>query len=124
MLQILHRNHPGFESVQTTFEEFALAAAAANQKFGSIIALYGAATYFDKASYPAIQQLLAEGGNYFLMFYRPGYYPKHIYTADDIAQIQARQDYSEIVAAFKNKYLFSKYLVATNLHLVLEKFDH
>lgn len=123
MLQKLHQAHPGFSSVESTFESFADIALAQRQKYGSILALYGAATYFDVSSYGKIQALLGSGGNYFLMFYRPGYYPQHIYSDEDIAAIREKQNYRAIAASFDKKYLFSKYLVATNLELPLQEFD-
>jgi hypothetical protein len=123
MLQKLHQSHPGYSSVETTFENFAEQAVSAKQEYGSILALYGAATYFDVESYKNVEQLLAPGGNYFLMFYRPGYYPAHIYGESEIAALRSRQNFEAIYAAFDNKYLFSKYLVATNLELPLEKFQ-
>ncbi len=123
MLQKLHQAHPGYSSVETTFEKFAEQAVSNHQKYGSILALYGAATYFHVESYQFVEQLLMPGGNYFLMFYRPGYYPEHIYSESEIAAISSRQNFEAIYEAFENKYLFSKYLVATNLDLPLENFQ-
>ncbi|MEY4989138.1 MAG: hypothetical protein RI933_771 [Actinomycetota bacterium] len=123
MLKRFFESHPGYEARQSTYEEFAPQALAESKKFGSIIALYGAATYFEVNSYQNIEKLLQPGGNYFLMFYRPGYYPEHIYTTEDIENIKKKQDFGAIAAAFENKYIFSKYLVATNLKLGLEEFS-
>lgn len=123
MLKRLRESHPGYLSEQKTFEEYAPAAIAENKKFGSILALYGAATYFDIESYENVERLMNPDGNYFLMFYRPGYYPEHLYSAEEIDLIKSKQNYAAISVAFENKYLFSKYLVATNLQLDLEVFQ-
>lgn len=53
----------------------------ANGKYDSIICLFGSASYIHPPFIPRIEQMLTQGGRYFLMFFKPGYQPvTHIKT--------------------------------------------
>ena len=113
MLTKLQAKFPGYVTVNSTFEEW-------NQvdkdsKFDSIIGLFGAPAYFAKESYSEVLARLTPKGHYFLMFYKPGYFPAHIYTAEDIAAAKARIDYDLINSTFETTFIFTNYLVATNI---------
>jgi SAM-dependent methyltransferase len=113
MLTKLQAKFPGYVTVTSTFEEW-------NQvdkdsKFDSIIGLFGAPAYFAKESYSEVLARLTPKGHYFLMFYKPGYFPAHIYTAEDIAAAKARIDYDLINSTFETTFIFTNYLVATNI---------
>jgi hypothetical protein len=49
------------------------------------------------------------------MFYKPGYFPAHIYTEEDIAAAKARIDFDLINSTFETTFVFTNYLVATNI---------
>jgi len=104
---------PGYSLVQSTFEEWDKAQPEA--KYATILALYGAPSYFDKESYARVLERLSPKGHYFLMFYKPGYFPAHIYTPEDIEAAKERIDYDLINSTFENTYIFTSYLVATNI---------
>ena len=113
MLTKLQAKFPGYVTVNSTFEEW-------NQvdkdsKFDSIIGLFGAPAYFAKESYSEVLARLTPKGHYFLMFYKPGYFPAHIYSAEDIAAAKARIDYDLINSTFETTFIFTNYLVATNI---------
>ena len=113
MLTKLQAKFPGYLTVNSTFEEW-------NQvdkdsKFDSIIGLFGAPAYFAKESYSEVLARLTPKGHYFLMFYKPGYFPAHIYSAEDIAAAKARIDYDLINSTFETTFIFTNYLVATNI---------
>ena len=113
MLTKLQAKFPGYVTVNSTFEEW-------NQvdkdsKFDSIIGLFGAPAYFAKESYSEVLARLTPKGHYFLMFYKPGYFPAHIYTEEDIAAAKARIDYDLINSTFETTFIFTNYLVATNI---------
>jgi SAM-dependent methyltransferase len=113
MLTKLQAKFPGYVTVNSTFEQW-------NQvnkdsKFDSIIGLFGAPAYFAKESYSEVLARLTPKGHYFLMFYKPGYFPAHIYTAEDIAAAKARIDYDLINSTFETTFIFTNYLVATNI---------
>jgi SAM-dependent methyltransferase len=113
MLTKLQAKFPGYVTVNSTFEEW-------NQvdkdsKFDSIIGLFGAPAYFAKESYSEVLARLTPKGHYFLMFYKPGYFPAHIYTAEDIDAAKARIDYDLINSTFETTFIFTNYLVATNI---------
>ena len=112
MLQKLQEKFPGYQTVQSTFEEFA---SKDDTKFDTILGLYGAPSYFDKSSYGKVLERLTPKGHYFLMFYKPGYFPAHIYTPEDIALAKERIDYDLINSTFETTFIFTSYLVATNI---------
>lgn len=113
MLEKLTAKFPGFHTVNSTFEQW-------NQtdkdsKFDTILGLFGAPAYFAKESYAEVLARLTPKGHYFLMFYKPGYFPAHIYTEEDIAAAKARIDYDLINSTFETTFIFTNYLVATNI---------
>jgi len=112
MLQKLTAKFPGFRTIENTFEGFSETNA---EKFDTVVGLYGAPSYFDKESYKKVLEALNPKGHYFLMFYKPGYFPSHIYSAEDIAAAKARIDYDLINSTFENTFIFTSYLVATNI---------
>ncbi len=113
MLTKLQAKFPGYVTVNSTFEEWSQVDK--DSKFDSIIGLFGAPAYFAKESYSEVLARLAPKGHYFLMFYKPGYFPAHIYTAEDIAAAKARIDYDLINSTFETTFIFTNYLVATNI---------
>ncbi len=112
MLEKLKAKFPGYNTVQATFEQWVKTN---DQKFDTVLGLYGAPSYFESTSYQKVLDLLAPKGHYFLMFYKPGYFPAHIYTPEDIAAAKARIDYDKINQLFENTFIFTSYLVATNI---------
>ena len=113
MLTKLQAKFPGYVTVNSTFEEWSQVDK--DSKFDSIIGLFGAPAYFAKESYSEVLARLTPKGYYFLMFYKPGYFPAHIYTAEDIAAAKARIDYDLINSTFETTFIFTNYLVATNI---------
>lgn len=113
MLAKLQAKFPGYVTVNSTFEQWN----ETNQgsKFDSILGLFGAPSYFAKESYSEVLARLTPKGHYFLMFYKPGYFPAHIYTEEDTAAAKARIDYDLINSTFETTFIFTKYLVATNI---------
>jgi len=112
MLAKLQQKFPGYETVNSTFEEFA---EVSTEKFDTVLALYGAPAYFEQSSYAKVLERLNSKGHYFLMFYKPGYFPAHIYTPEDIEATKARLDFDLINATFESTFIFTNYLVATNI---------
>lgn len=112
MLEKLRAKYPEHKTIESTFEEFV---EGNKDTFDTILALYGPPSYFDKGSYKKVLDLLNPKGHYFLMFYKPGYYPSHIYTPEDIEATKARIDYDLINSTFENTFIFTSYLVATNI---------
>lgn len=55
--------HAGFEAFHTP------------ERFDFAVALFGSPSYIDPGHLGKVKDLLAPGGEYFLMFYRPGYVP-------------------------------------------------
>lgn len=113
MLAKLKAKFPEFVTVNSTFEQWD--EAEQGSKFDTIIALFGAPAYFAKESYAEVLERLSPKGHYFLMFYKPGYFPAHIYTEEDIAAAKARIDYDLINSTFETTFIFTNYLVATNI---------
>jgi SAM-dependent methyltransferase len=113
MLTKLQAKFPGFVTVNTTFEHWN--ETDKGSKFDSILGLFGAPAYFAKESYSEVLERLTPKGHYFLMFYKPGYFPAHIYTEEDIAAAKARIDYDLINSTFETTFIFTNYLVATNI---------
>jgi SAM-dependent methyltransferase len=113
MLTKLQAKFPGFETVNSTFEQWN--ETDPGSQFDTIIALFGAPAYFAKESYSQVLERLTPKGHYFLMFYKPGYFPAHIYTEEDIAAAKARIDYDLINSTFETTFIFTNYLVATNI---------
>lgn len=113
MLAKLQAKFPGYVTVNSTFEQWN----ETNQgsKFDSILGLFGAPSYFAKESYSEVLARLTPKGHYFLMFYKPGYFPAHIYTEEDTAAAKARIDYDLINSTFETTFIFTNYLVATNI---------
>lgn len=112
MLKKLGEKFSGYQTVQATFEQWV---GSNTESFDTVLGLYGAPSYFDKTSYQKVLDLLNPKGHYFLMFYKPGYFPAHIYTPEDIALAKARIDYDLINQTFENTFIFTQYLVATNI---------
>lgn len=112
MLKKLGEKFSGYQTVQATFEQWL---GSNTESFDTVLGLYGAPSYFDKTSYQRVLDLLNPKGHYFLMFYKPGYFPAHIYTPEDIALAKARIDYDLINQTFENTFIFTQYLVATNI---------
>jgi SAM-dependent methyltransferase len=113
MLTKLKAKFPGFVTVNSTFEQWN--EADQGSKFDSILGLFGAPAYFAKESYSEVLERLTPKGHYFLMFYKPGYFPAHIYTEEDVAAAKARIDYDLINSTFETTFIFTNYLVATNI---------
>ncbi|MFZ4117849.1 MAG: methyltransferase domain-containing protein [Rhodoluna sp.] len=113
MLTKLQAKFPGFVTVNSTFEHWN--EADQGSKFDSILGLFGAPAYFAKESYSEVLERLTPKGHYFLMFYKPGYFPAHIYSEEDIAAAKARIDYDLINSTFETTFIFTNYLVATNI---------
>jgi len=65
MLEKLKAKFPGHNTVQATFEQWVKTN---DQKFDTVLGLYGAPSYFESTSYQQILDLLAPKGHYFLMF--------------------------------------------------------
>jgi SAM-dependent methyltransferase len=112
MLEKLKTKFPGYQTVQATFEQWV---ADNTGQFDTVLGLYGAPSYFENSSYQKVLDLVSPKGHYFLMFYKPGYFPAHIYTPEDIAAAKARIDYDKINQLFENTFIFTNYLVATNI---------
>lgn len=112
MLSKLTEKFPGYSTVQATFEQWV---ETNTQSFDTVLGLYGAPSYFESSSYQKVLDLVSPKGHYFLMFYKPGYFPAHIYTPEDIAKAKARINYEKINALFENTFIFTNYLVATNI---------
>ncbi|MEY4654841.1 MAG: hypothetical protein RL523_240 [Actinomycetota bacterium] len=112
MLSKLNEKFPGYSTVQATFEQWVKTN---TQSFDTVLGLYGAPSYFESSSYQKVLDLVGPKGHYFLMFYKPGYFPAHIYTPEDIAKAKARIDYDKINALVENTFIFTSYLVATNI---------
>jgi len=113
MLTKLQAKFPGYVTVNSTFEHWN--ETDQGSKFDSILGLFGAPAYFAKESYAEVLERLTPKGHYFLMFYKPGYFPAHIYTDEDIAAAKARIDYDLINSTFETTFIFTNYLVATNI---------
>lgn len=113
MLTKLKAKFPGFVTVNSTFEQWN--EADQGSKFDSILGLFGAPAYFAKESYSQVLERLTPKGHYFLMFYKLGYFPAHIYTEEDVAAAKARIDYDLINSTFETTFIFTNYLVATNI---------
>jgi SAM-dependent methyltransferase len=113
MLEKLQAKFPGFATVNSTFEQWN--ETDKESKFETILGLFGAPAYFAKESYSEVLERLAPKGHYFLMFYKPGYFPAHIYTEEDKAAAKARIDYDLINSTFETTFIFTNYLVATNI---------
>lgn len=113
MLEKLKAKFPGFRTVNSTFEQWSETDKDSN--FDTILGLFGAPAYFAKESYAEVLARLTPKGHYFLMFYKPGYFPAHIYTEEDIAAAKARIDYDLINSTFETTFIFTNYLVATNI---------
>lgn len=113
MLTKLAAKFPGYVTVNSTFEQWN--ETEQSSKFDSILGLFGAPAYFAKESYSEVLERLTPKGHYFLMFYKPGYFPAHIYTPEDIEAAKARIDYDLINSTFETTFIFTNYLVATNI---------
>jgi SAM-dependent methyltransferase len=113
MLKKLEAKFPGYRTLNSTFEQWI--ETDTDSKFDSILALFGAPSYFAKESYDEVLERLTPKGQYFLMFYKPGYFPAHIYTEEDISATKARIDYDLINSTFETTFIFTNYLVATNI---------
>ncbi|MFM8927319.1 MAG: class I SAM-dependent methyltransferase, partial [Rhodoluna sp.] len=112
MLKKHKEKFPDYETIQATFEQWV---PSNTEKFDTVLGLFGAPSYFESSSYQKVLDLLSPKGYYFLMFYKPGYYPAHIYTPEDIAITKARIDYDKINELFENTFIFTNYLAATNI---------
>lgn len=113
MLAKLQAKFPGYVTVNSTFEQWN--ETYQGSKFDSILGLFGAPAYFAKESYSQVLERMTPKGHYFLMFYKPGYFPAHIYTEEDTAAAKARIDYDLINSTFETTFIFTNYLVATNI---------
>jgi SAM-dependent methyltransferase len=113
MLSKLTLKFPGYKTLQSTFESFI--EEGNSSKYDTVLGLFGGPSYFDKESYARVLETLTPKGHYFLMFYKPGYFPAHIYTEEDKAATLARIDYDLINTTFETTFIFTQYLVATNI---------
>jgi len=113
MLDRLQSKFPGYATLNSTFEQWN--ESDNGSRFDTILALFGPSSYFAKESYGEILERLTPKGHYFLMFYKPGYFPAHIYTEEDINATKARIDYDLINSTFETTFIFTNYLVATNI---------
>ena len=112
MLEKLAEKFKGFQTIQATFEQWV---ATNTESFDTVLGLFGAPSYFESSSYQKVLNLVSPKGHYFLMFYKPGYFPAHIYAPEDIEATKARIDYELINSLFENTFIFTNYLVATNI---------
>lgn len=71
MLANLMEKYPAYQDcvIHTRFESFY------GQQYDYIVSLFGAASYIQPEYLNRVPAMLAPGGRYFLMFYKPGYYP-------------------------------------------------
>ncbi len=70
MLERLEQRHPGAEVVPTTLQSFWT-----DRRFDLVVSLFGSPNYCTEEELRRIPDLVAPGGGYFLMFYRPDYHP-------------------------------------------------
>lgn len=73
MLNAFHMKHhpsPDLHLINTRFEEFYQ-----DKKYDLIISMFGAASYLDPRAILRINDMLNDGGKYFLMFYSDDYMP-------------------------------------------------
>lgn len=113
MLEKLQFKFPGYSTYNSTFEQWSQSNS--DSRFDTVLGLFGAPSYFAKESYGQVLERLTPKGHYFLMFYKPGYFPAHIYTEEDINAAKARIDYDLINSTFETTFIFTNYLVATNI---------
>lgn len=72
MLAVFGRKYPYYlkDILCARFEDFY------GGDYDLIIALFGGASYVNPEAIPRVPQMLSSGGRYFLMFYKPSYYPE------------------------------------------------
>lgn len=70
MLEVFSRKHD-FEVVQSCFESFET-----EKRFDLILSTFGSISYVEPRSLEKIRKLLNNDGRFFLMFYKPDYFPK------------------------------------------------
>jgi len=106
MLERLNEKHPGYKVINSYFEDFAL------EGYDNIIGLFGVMNYIKPETLWRIREKVTANGNYFLMFYKPGYYPiTHIKTGFHFEFYKTNQS----CIPFDLKPYNDNYLIATNL---------
>jgi hypothetical protein len=70
MLSHFQARYPEHNTLRTTFEEYAPSGA-----FNSIVCLYGSLNHVAPVALHRVHQMLADGGRYFLMLFKPDYVP-------------------------------------------------
>jgi len=102
MLDILRKKHPEAETIHDRFEN------TYTGQYETIVALYGTASYLSPAAASLIHEHLAPEGLYFLMTYKPEYYPEtHRYFGIDY-------ECSGFSMPGANLYEFGNYMIQTN----------
>lgn len=94
--------------INASYEEIKLG------KYDIVISLFGSVSYIKKKKLKSILENVADGGKYFLMFYKEGYTPKtyrktNIYVEHEINYI------NDLKKIYKNVYYFNNYIIATNI---------
>lgn len=71
MLEVLRNKFPAYQDsiINAKFESFL------GSTYDLIISLFGVTSYIDPLAINRVLAMLNPGGQYFLMFYKPGYYP-------------------------------------------------
>lgn len=77
MLQYFKKNNPNHLAINCAFEDFY-----SNEKFDTIISLFGSPSYIKPGALARIENMLNEGGNAFLMFYKNDYVPVTVIDKD------------------------------------------
>jgi SAM-dependent methyltransferase len=114
MLDICRKKFPAYQTVCQCFEDFN-----SSTKWDTIFSLYGSASYIKPDTYKDIPALLAEQGSYFLMVYRPDYYP-HYYSKAHQQAVGLNINYKKLARLPQAQlYQFSNYIVITNRRLDL-----
>ncbi len=113
MLTEFSKKHPGICLIQNTFEEQNFEK---SEKFSLITSLFGSISYINPNSFGKILKLLKPNGKYFLMFYKPRYFPV-TYQRTGICFSHYITDVDLLKANFTSVYEYSNYLIATNIEL-------
>lgn len=109
MLARLKQKYPRARAVETTFEDFRT-----KERFDFLCSLFGAFSYINPAAHERIKDLLAPGGKYFLMFYKPRYFPV-LYQKTGICFSHYVTDPERVKNTFDRVFEYSNYIVATNI---------
>ena len=116
MLVVLDKKHPERKIMATDFEGFV----GLMGDFDTVVALYGVASYIRQDYLVKVKETLSENGKFFLMFYKPNYYPR-FYGDEEKAELDANSNYAHIHRTFDHVYDWSHYVIATNF--VIEEWE-